>query len=79
MLVRDYWPNAVCKWTKAVIESVDGSLTYSVLLDNGHSRQVHVDHIAEHPDLPALGSMITSASKSSGGLVDKLVENVPLM
>ena len=31
--VHDYPPNAVCKWTKAVTESVDGPLTYSVLLD----------------------------------------------
>lgn len=37
--VRDYWPNTAhnCKWTKVVIESVDGPLNYSVLLDNGHS------------------------------------------
>ena len=38
--VRDYQPNhdAIYKWTKAVIESVDGPLNYSVVLDNGHSR-----------------------------------------
>ena len=38
--VRDYWPNAIYKWTKAVIESVDGPLNYSVVLDNGHFRQL---------------------------------------
>ena len=38
--VRDYQPNhdAIYKWTKAVIESVDGPLNYSVVLDNSHSR-----------------------------------------
>ena len=43
--VRDYRPNAVHKWIKAVIESVNGPPNYSVLLDNGNSRRVHIDHI----------------------------------
>ena len=48
--VRDYRPNAVHKWIKAVIESVNGPLNYSVLLDNGNSRRVHIYHIRGRPD-----------------------------
>ena len=72
--VRDNRPNTVQKWTKAVIESVDGPLNYSVLLDNVLSRQVHVDHIIDCPELPAQDS--TSASRSPEEQVDVTVQNV---
>ena len=75
--VRDYRPNAICKWTKAVIESVDGSLNYSVVLDNGHSRRVHVDHIIDRPELLTPNSATTAASRPPEELRDMIVQNVP--
>ena len=75
--VRDYRPNAVHKWIRAVIKSVDGPLSYSVLLDNGHSRRVHVDHIIVRSELSTSGSMATTASRSPGELADMVVQNIP--
>ena len=75
--VRDYWSNAICKWTKAVIKSVDGPLNYSIVLDNGHSRLVHVDHIIDCPELPTRNSATTAASRSPEELRDMVVQYVP--
>ena len=77
MWVRDYRPNAVHKWIRAVIKSVDGPLSYSVLLDNGHSRRVHVDHIIVRLELSTSSSMATTASRSPGELADMVVQNIP--
>ena len=75
--VRDYRPNAICKWTKAVIESVDGPLNYSVVMDNGHSRRVHVDHIIDRPELPTPNPTTTAASRPPEELRDMIVQDVP--
>ena len=42
--VRDYRPNAE-KWQPGVVQSCMGSLSYSVELEGGHQRKVHVDHL----------------------------------
>ena len=75
--VRDYRPNAICKWIKAVIESVDGPLNYNVVLDNGHSRRVHVDHIIDRPELPTPNPTTTAASRPPEELRDMIVQDVP--
>ena len=75
--VRDYRPNAIYKWTKAVTESADGPLNYSVVLDNSHSRLVHVDHIIDRPELPTPNSTTTTPSRPPEELRDMVVQNVP--
>ena len=77
MWVRDYRPNAICKWTKGVIKLVDGPLNHSIVLDNGHSRRVHEDHIIDCPELPTPNSTTTTASRSPEELRDMVVQNVP--
>ena len=76
--VRDYRPNAVHKWIKAVIESVNGPLNYNVLLDNGSSRRVHVDHIMRRPEPSASASKASSTSRSPEELVDTVVQSSPV-
>ena len=78
MWVRDYRPNAVHKWIKAVIESVNGPLNYSVLLDNGSSRRVHVDHIMRRPEPSASASKASTTSRSPEELVDTVVQSSPV-
>ena len=50
MWVRDYRPNAICKWTKAVIESVDGSLNYIPCL---HYMGTYLNQTVPMPDFEA--------------------------
>ena len=45
--VRDYRPNATCKWSKGVVRSVVGTLNYDVEIEGSNWRKVHVDHLTK--------------------------------
>ena len=45
--VRDYRPNALCKWVKGVVRSPAGTLNYEVEIEGGNWRKEHVDHLTQ--------------------------------
>ena len=55
-----------------MIESVNGPLNYSVLLDNGNSRRVHIE------GCPEPSALTSTESRSPEELVDTVVQSSPL-